>query len=240
MRSIASLLRTERAQVLVCPGELAGGGRRLVLERSAGGPLWAPALDALPGFLSALGARRADVSVTLSNRLVRYVALPASSALVREPDWRSFAERRLAALYGVEPGTQAILLSHRSAAARIACAVEGSLVEAIRASLQRAAHQLVSLQPHFAAAFDASRRQIGGSGAWFVNHEPEQLTIGLVLANEWRALRQRSVPADWAGGLRALLDREGQIAGIAGRIEKVVTASLYDTATREIEARAAA
>jgi hypothetical protein len=180
---------------------------------SAGGAQlsWQDAVKSLPGLV---GARRAEVSITLSNRFARYFALPWSAALAAEADWRGFAERRFETLFGARADAHAILLSASSRSARLACAVERALLEAIRGALEAAGHRLASLRPQFAASFDPARREIGAQDAWCVSQEPGQLTIGLALAGDWRAVRQRRVAADWEAELPGILERESQLAGL--------------------------
>jgi hypothetical protein len=206
--------------IRIALGPERASGRRIAfgLRRRTGARMeaeGAPA-ESLARLFPALGAGRASVSVTLSNRLARYLVLPPSPALGSETDWLLFAERRLAALTGADAAAHRILLSSsRAGGARLACAVERRLLDAIEAAVGAAGHRLASLQPHFAAAFNLARRGIGKQDTWFVDREPQQLTIGLAIGGEWRAVRQRRVEADWREQLPAILQREGQLAGIA-------------------------
>jgi hypothetical protein len=176
--------------------------------------------------LSALGTKGASVEITLSNRFARYLCLPWSPALRGEADWQSFAEHRFAELFGPRPSGYAVLLSSGLARSpRLACALERELIETIRDSVATAGHRLASLRPRFAASFDRAHRRIGGVEAWFVDQEPDQLTMGLACKGEWRAIRQRHVDSSWRERLPQILDREGELAG-AGAIERAFVATL--------------
>jgi hypothetical protein len=203
MRSIASRLWPERARIALAPGGVAGLGASL----------------------SALRGARSAVEITLSNRFARYLWLPWSRALRSEADWQSFAEHRFAELFGARPAGYAILLSSSAArAARLACALEPELIEALRKQVAEAGHRLISLRPRFAASFDRARRRVGKSEAWFVDQEPGQLTMALARHGEWHAIRQRHADAAWRERLSQMLDRESELAG-ADAVEKAFVAT---------------
>jgi len=222
-----SRLLPDRAHVALLPGRVSGvrvtpWPRRGLLARATlgvpaatSGPRWAAAVESLVSLLAALGATGAAVAVTLSNRFARYTVLPWSEALARPADWQVFAERRMEALFGAKTDDHLIqVASAPRQAARLACALERPLVEAIRARLDEAGHRLASLRPRFAADFELVRRRIGGSPAWFIDHEPGQLAIGFAAAGAWRSVRQRRVEDDWIPQLEPMLRREEQLAGL--------------------------
>jgi hypothetical protein len=188
--------------------QLASSGRS---ERA-----WEAAVAELPPLISALGATRASVEITLSNRFARYVHLPSSPALRAEADWQAFAEHRVTELFGLRAGRYSILLSAGERCSRLACAIEQELIDAISESLSGAGHRLTSLRPRFAGFFDRVRRRVGKGDAWLVDQESGHLTIGLAVAGEWRAIRQRRAEAKWSEQLGEILDREGELAGASG------------------------
>lgn len=195
-------------------------------DAGAGRASWSGPLAAL---VATLGVEPKNVTLTLSDRLVRYFALPSSPALAAESDWRLFAARRLETVFGADAAAHAILLSKKSPAGRVACAVERALIDAIYAALHGAGHQLVSLRPRFATAFDRARRSIGNGDAWFVSQEPGSLTIGLAAGGEWHLVRQRRVGAQWLEELPGFLERESQLAGLSARVPSAYVAVLQDS-----------
>jgi hypothetical protein len=200
---------------------------RKVLRSEAaepGEPGWKAALAHAVALIAALGVARASVSVVLSNRFARYLLLPASPALRKQADWQAFAQQRLADLHGPEAAACTVLLSTGGRAARVACAVDAALIEAVRASLGAAGHRLVCLRPRFAAWFDGNRRGAGHTGAWFVDHDAGQLTLGLAVAGEWRSLRQRRAGRNWPAQLDGMLDRETELCG-AARVDRAYVAA---------------
>jgi hypothetical protein len=189
-------------------------------------PGWKPAAAQAVPLIASLGVARASASVVLSNRFVRYLLLPWSPALRTHTDWQAFGRQRLSDVYGSEAAACSILVSGAGRAARVACAVDIALVEALRGSLAAAGHLLVSLRPRFSAWFDAGRRRAPGD-AWFVDHDGGQLTLGLSLAGEWRCFRQRRAGPDWQAELGSLLDREAALCG-ARDVERAVIGAPAD------------
>ena len=156
------------------------------------------------------------MEIVLSNRLVRYFCLPWSAALRTEADWQSFAAHRFTELFGTRAEGHAMLLAPGVRSARLACAVEQALIGSIRDALSTAGHRLASLQPRFAVSFELARHRVAKGDAWFVDPEPEQLTLALALAGEWRAIRQRRAQPEWREHLPEILRREGALAGASG------------------------
>lgn len=199
------------------------------VEPAKGGRTWAGAVDQLLSLLSALGAKRARVTVILSDRFVRYLILPPSPALASEADWRAFAEHRFAEVFGAHAGGSTVLASAEGDSARVACAFDAALVEAMRSTLESRGHRLVSLRPHFVAGFNRVCRAIRGEPAWFVGQEPGQLTVGSVAGRQWRFIRQRRVGQDWLDELPCMLERESELAGLPSAAGKAYVASLDAT-----------
>jgi len=221
-----SPLWPERVRVALCPERVLGA--RLAFGRvttKAEMPVEGAAADSLVPLLAALAATRACVAITLSNRFARYFVLPWSAALESEADWQAFAERRFANLYGADAALYLVqVASSEPGTPRVACALERVLLDAIRHRLNAAGHRLVSLRPHFAVAF----KRIADGDAWYVNQEPQQLTVGLALGGRWRSLRQRRVGPDWKERLPLILRRESQLAGLSSLTEKVNVAASDD------------
>jgi hypothetical protein len=160
----------------------------------------------------------------LSNRLVRYFCLPWSTALRTEAQWHSFAAHRFAELFGARAEDYTIRLSSSARRARLACAVDKVLVDSIRATLSGAGHRIAYLKPRFAVGFEVARHRHAKRDAWFVDPEPEQLTLALALAGEWRAIRQRRAQPGWREHLAEILGREGALTGVSG-VEHVLLPS---------------
>jgi hypothetical protein len=185
--------RTE-LRVGLCPG-------RLVLPDAvlpvAGDPVAA---------LGELKSRR--LAVVLSSHFARYAVLRWSAALKSERDWLAFAQHTFASTYGAAAAGWRIRVSAgRAREARVASAVDGALLDALRAL-----PQVVSVQPYLMAAFNARRRALGRSRAWFVLQEPGRLTLALIGEERWQLVRTRQTRETWRDELADILEREAASA----------------------------
>lgn len=225
-----SRLWPERATVGLCPDRLRvqrGTTTRQigVAPGPAAAPAWRAAVDALPAALGARAPRR--LRVILSHHLVRYALLPWSAELKTEEAWRAYAEHRLAAVYGAPAVPWALRVAATAPhGARIACAAEQALLDALQAKLAAHGVRLQSVQPHLMAAFNGARRQLRGASCWLVVAEAGRLALACIERGAWRALRSRRVGADWRDALPLLLRREGALLGRARPLPPLVASAL--------------
>jgi hypothetical protein len=64
-------------------------------------------------------------------------------------------------------------------------------------------------------AFNAARREIKRSDAWFVQVEDKKLLLGLILGGHWQSIGSRQVSDEgWQQELPLLLDREWRLKGM--------------------------
>jgi hypothetical protein len=216
-----SLSWPERASIGLCPGRLvlSRAGKTRVLDT---GPDWRAALEALPAALGARPPRR--LTVILSHHFVRYALLPWNPALKSQDAWRAYAEHRLAAIYGAPAAPWALRVAVTAPrGARIACAAEQALLDALRAALGA---RLASVQPHLMHAFNRERRGLRRASRWLVVEEAGRLALALIERGAWRALRCRRVDADWRAALPALIEREAALLGLDAAPPPLVAAAL--------------
>jgi hypothetical protein len=195
-----------------------GGGWRRSLKRkdiiavepaASGAPAWQAAVAALAGQVAAGAADGADASVVLSSALVRYTLVPQSDALANADEEEAFARHCFARVYGSQADEWAIRLSDASPRkARLACAVEKSLVEALEKAMAPLGKRYCSLQPHLMASFNRWRARLGERAGWFVVAEPGLLCLALLREGEWQSVRTVKVGAEWPRELPSALTRE--------------------------------
>lgn len=214
----------ERASAGLCPG-------RLVLRRAGKtrtvdvAPDWRAAVEALPAALGERPPRR--LRVVLSHHFVRYALLPWNPALKSEEAWRAYAEHRLAAVYGASDAPWALRVSATAPrGARIACATEQALLDALQAALRARGVRLDSVQPHLMSAFNRERRRLGRASRWLVVEEAGRLALALIERGAWRVLRSRRVDAQWREALPALLARETALLGLDAAPPPLVASAL--------------
>lgn len=212
-----SPLWPERVSVGLCPDRLLVSRRAATqvvgVAPAPEAPAWRAAVEALPAALGERAPRR--LTVILSHHFVRYALLPWSAALKSEEAWRAYAEHRLAAIYGAPAAPWALRVSATAPrGARIACATEQALLDALQAKLRDSGVRLASVQPHLMAAFNRSRRRLRGASCWLVVEEAGRLALALIERGAWRSLRSRRVDAHWRDALPTLLAREGALLGL--------------------------
>lgn len=148
------------------------------------------------------------LTVVLAGRLVRYAVLPWSAALGSEDEWLAYARHTLASTYGAAAGWRVRLSRAERGKARVACAIDESLFDALRAL-----PNVVSIQPGLMPEFNARRRELARGRAWLVLEEPERLTLCLIAEGDWKLIRSRRAGADWRAALPDLLARETALSG---------------------------
>lgn len=172
---------------------------RLILGPGMAAPEAPEPLDALKEI-----AASARLRVVLSNHFVRYTVLAWSDAVGSQAEWQSFAEHSFASIYGEVAQEWSVRVSGgKRGKARVACAIDTALLGRLVAL-----PNVVSIQPHFMAAFNARRRALRERSFWFVVHESGRLTLALVQSGEWKLVRNRHACDPWIEYLDDLLERE--------------------------------
>lgn len=194
-----------------------GGFRRRLEHREivelapaqAGMPPWQPAVDALATKVAAGEFAKAEVTLVLSNCFVRYALVPWSDALGGREEELAFARHCFARVYGSEAETWTLKLSPTGPGqARLACAIEEKLVDALSACMAVLGSGYRSLQPHLMASFNRCRARLGENPAWLVVAEPGLLCLALLQAGRWQSVRTLKVGSDWIAELPGVLARE--------------------------------
>ncbi len=223
------MLRLSSGRVLIAlaPDSLAllrvsGGVRPRVIEKRTvacdpafGAQPWQGAAAALGKLAEESGDANAGVTVVLSNHFARFILVPWSEGLGNAEEQTAFVRYCFAKVHGERSKDWDLRLSPTPAgSARIASAVDSSLVQAVRAAFPAAARaKLVSLQPYLMSAFNRWRKDVKGERAWFLLVEPQRACLARIEGGRWSAVRNTrgnfDEPGQWAG----LLDRERHRVG---------------------------
>ncbi|MDB5901111.1 MAG: hypothetical protein JWP41_4713 [Ramlibacter sp.] len=221
-----SLWSREQLRVLFCPGSLVLlAGRRLPhwlgmrqsdddehairVPQGSAGPAWQPALDALTAALSEHGQKGSHATVLLSNQFVRYLLVPWQAELGDAQEDLAYVRHCFARVYGKSDLPWELRLEGPSPTGlRLASAVDGHLLAALREAFGRAGIRLESIQPHLMAAFNAGRVGLPPAGGWLALVEPGHLCLALVDHGRWARVHSVRVGREWQQDLVALLDRE--------------------------------
>ena len=154
---------------------------------------WQAALDALPGLLDEIGARRGAVAVVLSNHFVRYLALPWQDELSNDAEVQAWARLRFEHTYGAAASEWLVQTCEAGyGQPLVACAVDRELVEQLGQLLDRQGLRLASLQPLLMAAFNDHRRHLHGRRS-FAIVERGRLCLSQLDAGQWRAISSRRI-----------------------------------------------
>ena len=235
-KRLAQTLMPDRLGIALFPDHLvltriSGGLRRRLLHKetlafapaAAGAAAWPPALDALAGKLAEGALANARITVVLSNQFVRYVLVPASDALGNPAEEQAYAQHCFERLYGGDAGAWTLKLSAAGAQrARLACAIEQPLVDALAGCLSGLKGRYRSLQPHLMASFNRVQAQLGALPAWLVVAEPGLICLAHLRESQWLSFSAHKVGPDWLAELPALIAREECLVDCDTACERVL------------------
>lgn len=220
-------LSSDRILIALAPDSLAllrvsGGFRPRVSEKrtvacdpAAGSQPWQGAVAALEQVAEETRHTNAKVTVVLSNHFARFILVPWSEGLKNAEEETAFVRYCFAKVHGERSKEWDLRLSPTpTGSARIASAIDSSLVQAVRAAFPAAARaKLVSVQPYLMSAFNRWRKDIKGERAWFLLVEPQRACLARLEGGRWSVVRNArgtfDEPRQWAG----LLDRERHRVG---------------------------
>ena len=220
-------LSSDRILIALAPDSLAllrvsGGARPRVSEKltiacdpALGTAPWQGAAAALGELASETRDANAAVTVVLSNHFARFILVPWSEGLGNAEEETAFVRYCFAKVHGERSKDWDLRLNPTpSGSARIASAIDSSLVQAVRAAFPASARaKLVSVQPYLMSAYNRWRQDIKGERAWFLLVEPQRACLARLEGGRWSAVRNTrgnfDEPDQWAG----LLDRERHRVG---------------------------
>jgi hypothetical protein len=188
---------------------------------------WDGALAALEAYLDGQRDTRphARLHVTLSNRLVRYAAVPWQPALSSQTEQLAYARDCMRQLYGAAAASWNLCFSPGGARrAGLASAIDAGLPEALAAVCARRAAVLATLRPQLMAVFNRYRRRLGRVGApcaWLLAGDGDGLCGALFDQGGWRVARNLHAGEGWQAGLDTLLARETLLADPAEEVGRV-------------------
>lgn len=169
--------------------------------------------------LRSVGARRAAVTAIVSNRYVRYAALPWNDKVKGPREELAFARHCLGQIYGDDVDEMEIRVNpSRPGRARVACAIDRDLLSMLRQAAAAAGARLVSVQPHLMAAHNRWRERMNGTGDRFLLlGEGGAYACALIRRGHCDAVHSGTVSGSLANELPGILDRECIWSGVAER-----------------------
>jgi hypothetical protein len=211
---------------------------------------WAGALAALEEYIKAHSGTNTEgqrhkrprlrLHVTLSNRLVRYAAVPWQPALAGHAERLAYARDCMRQLYGAAADGWDLCLSLDAVGrAGLASAIDAELPAALAALCARTGMALAALRPQLMDVFNRYRRllrRLGPPCAWLLAGDADGLCGVLFDQGGWRVARNLHTAGDWLAGLDVLLARETWLADPAGEVGRVYLWAPGDAALPEAAA----
>lgn len=170
---------------------------------------WQAALAGLTDLLSRMKRERADGTVILSNRFVRYALLPWSENLRHPHEQMAYARHRFASIHGEEAENWEIRLSPGGTGEpRVASAVDPAMLQSLRDRFKGTRLRLNSIQPYLMAAYNLWRPTLNGGDCLFLAVENRRYACAALRGGRWSAVRGGVYHGELADELPVILDRE--------------------------------
>ena len=223
------LWRSKKTRIGVCADRILVSGGKAVPLAQGESPL-----EALSAILNL--KKEHQVSIVLADSFVKYMLLPWNAALKTEEQWLALARHRLATVYGAQAAEWEVKLTATAPqGARLACAIERSLVAAIAERCVAARVDLTSVQPFLVAGFNQIRDLAGAGSCWLVVEEPGRLTLAYLQKGAWIAVRSRRVDERWREVLPEIIERESACLALSETCTRVIVCAqeAFDTGMHE-------
>jgi len=224
---VSPLWLSKKTRLGVCADRILISGARAV-------PVEQDFLDTLSVVLSTRKGQQ--LSIVLADSFVKYMLLPWNPALKNEEQWLALARHRLSTVYGAQAAEWEVKLTATAPqGARLACAIERKLVEALAEKSVAANVDLVSVQPFLVAAYNQIRDRAGAGSCWLVVEEPGRLTLAYLQHGAWIAVRSRRVDDRWRVVLPEIIERESACLALPETCTRVIVCAqeAFDTGMHE-------
>ena len=181
---------------------------------------WIVAAKTLETFVSHWRGQRADVTLILSNEFARYVMVPWSNQLDDSDEELAFTRYCFSKAYGDFAQHWTPKISYEpSGKNRLACAINGQLIEMIKNSFSNSKLKLISIQPLMMSAINLWRNQIKNHSAWFLLLEGNHAYLAQIEKGDWRSLRHTKWHPSSPKELLRFIQRERLNAGLSEQIK---------------------
>jgi hypothetical protein len=169
------------------------------------GDSWEAPLEALATLLGQAPWQGVNTRVVLSDHWARYAIVPWVAALNSAEERLAHGRQLLAGAYGEALANWDVRISEAPPqATRVACAMAGELISAVRAACAAHGSTLLSVQPQLIAAYAAWRHCLPKSNAWFVSVEQGSLAAARLGQSGWDRVYGVRIGPDWIRELRRL------------------------------------
>ena len=168
---------------------------------------WQSVLAALTQALEKPEWQNAPLQVVLSDQFVRYQILPWEKGLSHDAERLAYARFHFNRVYGeAADGWEIATSDEPPGCGAVACAIDRTLLQALRDLCAARRTRLHSVQPRFVALYNAVRRRLNGAETGLAAFEPGRLTVGLIKRARVVSLTTRAIDGAPGEALTALLD----------------------------------
>lgn len=176
-------------------------------------PSWQPALDRLAQLFEEPEWQSAEANIVLSNRLVRYAAIPFSAQLKHYSEREAFAKYFLTQNFGAAAASWTLRIQQsKTATTGLVSAVDHALLEGLRLACATHKLKLRSITPYLMPVFNTHRKVMKNDPAWLVINEPGYSLLALSGGGKFIAVN--GVCHDSISELPMLLDRENLVGAL--------------------------
>jgi len=183
---------------------------------STAAPVWHDVIDALARTLKSAVWQGCDVHVVLSDRLVRYLLVPAIP--VGNPA-KSNGERIASHYFREAFGDSAAewacqMDGTEGEGLRVATAIDRDLLDGIVNNCSAPGYRFASLKPAVVAAYNRFRKGWGSGAHWFAVTESCSACLCLYQDGQWRQIRNIETEFEPGAEMARIIGRENLLAGI--------------------------
>jgi hypothetical protein len=232
---VSLLWRSKKQRIGLCADRVLVSRKKVIpVKPSADAAEWKAAVDALPEVLSSYKGH--EVSLVIADAFVRYTLLPWNAAVKNNEQWSAVARHRFSTLHGAAAAGWDVKITETAPqGARLACAVDRSLIEELATKFVSSGAHLVSVEPFLVAAFNRIRAKVGTGSCWLVVEEPGRLTLAFIQRGVWIAVRTRRVDANWRQLLPQIIERESAFLALSEPCTRVIVCAQSDFDTNDYE-----
>lgn len=195
---------------------------------------WQAVLQPLGDWLDQTQLRNVSITIQLSNRYARYALMPWSSE-VQGGEEQALALACLEAQYGDMTGWTPRLDPGAYGEARLVCAIEAALLDALRTVLEPRGIRCPLIQPYFAVCWNRWRNELrkgGTADLCFAVAEGGMLVMATCQQGRWHSVR--AVGCRDLDLVPSLAERESLLQGFAQTLPAYLHSPGLDAERRKL------
>lgn len=191
----------------------------VLCSRVQGAPIWESALRQLEEKLR--DSAGTELSITLSNQFVRYVALPPQAEITSPEEVMSYATFRMREVYAERVDSWILSVSEWNPLSGAVCAaIPRELMARVEELAARYQFKLKEIEPYLASTYDQWQKLLRGKKIYFVVIETGQICVALLINGIWYSIRNQRILQNVADELLAALDQEAVLSGNKDAVEQ--------------------